>query len=137
MSKKEYNKQWHIDNKAKVHARQAEYWKANKKDLLARQKIRRANDKDYYKKYNARKHGLTLNEYNQMFIDCNNQCEICGVDNSDKRLNVDHNHITGKIRGLLCLSCNTAIGHLKSDDNLDLLIKAIEYIENDNEQINK
>jgi len=44
-------------------------------------------------------------------------------------LHLDHNHITGEIRGLLCFNCNTAIGKLKTDIGTQLLRKAIKYIE--------
>ena len=55
-------------------------------------------------------------------------CHICGEDFSLKKRKVlDHDHVTLDIRGVLCDSCNTAIGKLK--DSPDLLRKAAEYIE--------
>lgn len=45
---------------------------------------------------------------------------------SGKRLAVDHNHATGKVRGLLCHHCNAALGHLM--DDADLIVKAAEYV---------
>lgn len=60
-----------------------------------------------------------------------NKCHICKRESSaDKlhgRLHVDHDHVTGKVRGLLCKSCNTGLGAF--EDNLDLLFKAMGYIE--------
>lgn len=50
--------------------------------------------------------------------------EECG---NYSRLSVDHDHQTGKIRGLLCNNCNRAIGLLK--DSSDILYKAAKYIE--------
>ena len=60
-------------------------------------------------------YGITLEQYNVLVIKQNNKCAICGSDNRGKDLFVDHNHITGKIRGLLCSTCNFAIGLLKDD----------------------
>jgi hypothetical protein len=51
-------------------------------------------------------------------------CEICG---STKRLAVDHDHKTGKVRGRLCGKCNMALGLL--NDNLDLLRESIKYLQ--------
>jgi hypothetical protein len=60
----------------------------------------------------------------------NNTCAICklsekAVDNKGKirNLAIDHCHTTGKIRGLLCTSCNIAIGNLKDDINIFGLFK--------------
>jgi hypothetical protein len=54
-------------------------------------------------------------------------CAICGsVSKSGRKLAVDHNHATGKVRGLLCLKCNVALGLMS--DNPDLLISAVSYL---------
>ena len=53
------------------------------------------------------------------------RCKECVK--KQKRLSVDHNHITGKIRGLLCSSCNVGLGVFK--DSPDLLRKAIKYLD--------
>lgn len=54
-------------------------------------------------------------------------CDICGNTNiKNKALCIDHNHITGKVRGVLCDACNTGIGKLK--DDISLLQKAINYL---------
>jgi hypothetical protein len=52
-------------------------------------------------------------------------CEICGV-KPEGRLSIDHDHATGKFRGLLCHSCNLGIGWLK--DNEAVLLAAAEYL---------
>jgi len=57
-------------------------------------------------------------------------CAICGSTISLgglRRLAVDHNHLTGKFRGVLCSNCNTAIGYFK--DSLNLLQRAIIYLQ--------
>ncbi len=70
-------------------------------------------------------YGLTLEEYNQMYDDCGGACEIC-----HKELDVlyiDHDHNTGRVRGLLCSQCNTGIGGLQ--DDVGLLLHAVRYLE--------
>jgi hypothetical protein len=57
-------------------------------------------------------------------------CWICGTDDPGrgrKSMCVDHCHSTGVVRGLLCFDCNEAIGRF--DDDVELLLKAIEYLE--------
>ncbi len=54
-------------------------------------------------------------------------CAICGEAPSIRDLSIDHNHITGEIRGALCSRCNTAIGLFQ--DKIDLLNKAIDYLQ--------
>lgn len=71
--------------------------------------------------------GMSLEEYDNKAKQQNNVCAICGdVCKSGKRLAVDHNHKTGKIRDLLCGNCNGGLG--KFQDNPELLIKAAEYL---------
>ena len=55
-------------------------------------------------------------------------CEICGVEwqEGQNKLCIDHNHNTGKIRGILCKACNHVLGH--SYDNIDILESAIFYL---------
>lgn len=72
------------------------------------------------------KYGLTIKEYDEMVLAQNNKCAIC-QGSSVKRFSIDHCHKTGKIRGLLCFACNSAIGKLK--ENKELFINAINYLE--------
>ena len=76
------------------------------------------------------KFGLTLADYNVLFIKQKGCCAICGKHQSEltRALAIDHNHITNQNRGLLCCPCNTAIGSLGTDYGIELLQKAIEYI---------
>ena len=76
-----------------------------------------------------RRFGITLDEFNEMYKNQSGKCLICDATESmlGHRLAVDHCHITGKIRGLLCKSCNVALGGFK--DNIESLKKAIKYLE--------
>ena len=53
-------------------------------------------------------------------------CEICGKEPRTRRLAVDHNHLTGEIRGLLCYNCNCALSFF--GDNAEVLRLAAEYL---------
>ena len=75
-----------------------------------------------------RNFGLTLEDYDKMLVVQNSRCAICNVHQSklDLRLAVDHDHETGKIRGLVCRDCNFFLGHLEK--NYGLLLQALEYL---------
>ena len=61
-------------------------------------------------RHNLKRHNLTLTDYDQMFDKQNGNCAICGLPELTRRLAVDHNHKTGKVRALLCLRCNMELG---------------------------
>lgn len=80
-----------------------------------------------------REFSINLNKYNEMLKEQNYNCKICNYPHHlDRNLCVDHCHITGKIRGLLCRNCNLALGNFK--DNVNNLLKAIEYLETNTEK---
>lgn len=75
-----------------------------------------------------RNYGITSLEYDELLSQQDNSCAICqnsAIDNG-KRLAVDHCHVTGKVRGLLCHKCNNAIGLLY--DSSKVLFRAFEYL---------
>lgn len=72
--------------------------------------------------YLIRKYGITVAEYDAMFVAQSGVCKICGLpetakdnknDGAIRRLCVDHDHETGRVRGLLCLLCNTRLGYFE------------------------
>lgn len=94
--------------------------------------LRAKNYSAYRKTERARemkKYGITSEKYDEMLLVQNNNCAICKRDKSHSlhgRLCVDHNHITGKVRQLLCTGCNTLIGSAK--ENEQTLQEAVEYL---------
>ena len=76
-----------------------------------------------------KEYNLTIEQYNKIFADQDGRCAICGIHNSElaHSLSVDHCHETKKVRGLLCICCNTALGKFR--DSPDLLNKAIKYLQ--------
>ena len=88
----------------------------------------------YYYKYN---YGLSIEQYDTLLKSQDYKCKICGINQKDfyEKLSVDHCHKTNKVRGLLCGSCNRAIGQFK--DNPIFCDKAAEYLRENNEEAKK
>jgi hypothetical protein len=57
-------------------------------------------------------------------------CNICS-NKMDKKC-IDHDHLTGKVRGIVCQNCNIVLGHAK--DNVDILNKCIKYLNESNKK---
>jgi hypothetical protein len=81
-----------------------------------------------------KRYGLSKEEYEIMFKKQNGLCLICKKQcSSGQNLSVDHCHRTGKVRGLLCKKCNTALGML--EDNIQYFETAILYLKNYEESL--
>ena len=112
-------------------ARQAENKRVTK-HLHHKKKMQDPEYKKYFNDLNwARnlmvKFGITAAEYHSMLEAQNGVCAIClGVNKNGKRLSVDHNHETGKVRGLLCQRCNLCIGQFEEDQGT--LLRAVDYL---------
>lgn len=83
------------------------------------------------KQESLRQYGLTLESYDKLLQEQNGVCKICYTNDprgqsTAGRFYVDHNHKTGKVRGLLCNDCNTAIGLLK--DSPLITNNALQYL---------
>ncbi len=82
---------------------------------------------------NLRRYGLTLEQYEEMLAAQDGRCAVCGSQpdpngiKASSRLHVDHDHVTGANRSLLCTRCNQGIGYFS--DNPATLRAAAEYIE--------
>ena len=97
-------------------------------------KTNREANPDYFKNQDLQKnYGVTLDWYKEQHAKQGGVCAICSkletavIHGKQVSLAVDHCHDTGKVRALLCTSCNRGIGMLKHDR--DLLQKAIAYLE--------
>lgn len=138
------NKQTYIDNSAKWKKQNKQkVIESNKKYYNKNIEIMRRKEKKYRETHaesiNSKailknvNNSISLEQYKKMFIDQDNKCAICGFEETrisrhgtSMRLCLDHNHFSGKIRKLLCHSCNTGIG--KFSENIDLMEKAIQYL---------
>lgn len=78
-------------------------------------------------KHIKRKYGLSQEEYEAMLKSQDSVCAICRLPNTEgRRMSVDHNHANGKVRGLLCMTCNAGLGCFK--DNENLLLAGMQYL---------
>ena len=76
-------------------------------------------------------YGINSEEYRNMLESQGGTCAIChssSIGGKRNHFDIDHNHMTGKVRGLLCRSCNYLIGNSKED--ILILRSAIAYLEN-------
>jgi len=81
-----------------------------------------------------RQYNISLEDYRDLFVEQDGKCRICESDGRSRisihhsmPLVIDHDHRTLKVRGLLCHTCNTALGQL--EDSVELLTKAIHYLQ--------
>lgn len=74
-----------------------------------------------------KKFGVSVEQYDAMLAQQNGGCAICGRQcSSGRMLAVDHDHLTNRVRGLLCGQCNNGLGRFR--DDVELLRKAIVYL---------
>lgn len=117
-----------------------EYYLLNKTKIEEKKKIWRDNNRDIL---NSRslfiRYKITQEQYNKLYNEQNGKCSICNnvetnkhQNGNIKKLSVDHNHKTGKIRGLLCWRCNLVLGKINEDINIST--KITEYIQKWNEE---
>jgi hypothetical protein len=81
-----------------------------------------------------KKYNITQTDYEAIKTQQNGVCEICrspygSITRKDISFMIDHCHSKGHVRGLLCFSCNIALGYLK--DDVERLKRAINYLERD------
>jgi hypothetical protein len=79
---------------------------------------------DYQDGLLQRKYGITLRERQELVNAQGGKCAVCEV---DATLVIDHDHETGKVRGMLCARCNTMMGQAK--EMVPIFKRAIQYIE--------
>lgn len=93
-------------------SRQAKLWYTQKRSeiIQSRREWRKQTGADRRHSY-----GLSIEEFNAMVVAQNGRCAICGEIPTGRGFHVDHCHLTGKIRGLLCRGCNLALGNMKDD----------------------
>lgn len=112
-------KEWTQKNREKVNA-------SNRKryNSLSFEEKKKRNRKQQISLY-----GLTVEQYDAMLLEQKGVCAICGKQealSSKGVLSIDHDHNSGKVRGLLCDTCNRGLGHFY--DNVSLLHNAIKYL---------
>lgn len=137
--RREKMRQWRKDHKAIIQQETQDYYAAHREEkLIYGKRYREENKEALAEKRKPKQHGYRLatnygiseEEYATLLAQQGGKCAACGGDNSlnrqSTRLFVDHDHVTGKIRGLLCHSCNVAAGLLKDDP--ERALRLAEYL---------
>jgi endogenous inhibitor of DNA gyrase (YacG/DUF329 family) len=93
--------------------------------------------KDQRQYYLKHKYDLTLLQFHRIKDEFTTDCMICGAQTVEKsrgrnNMCIDHDHSTGKVRGILCHHCNCAIGMFK--DDVQRMKQAITYLEGSEER---
>lgn len=99
----------------------------NVKMIRLKDKVRYAASRDVEReRHLIRKYGMSLDQYDSLFKAQEGQCAIC-QSVLECHLNVDHDHKTGIVRGLLCNPCNRMLGHAR--DSVANLLAGAKYLE--------
>ena len=126
-SRAEYKRQWRKKNRVRMRKVYMDtYWKNPEK--------KREDAKKHYILYREKeldrirfsKYGISGNEFRIRLTNQKNKCPIC-EQILVRNPSVDHDHLTGKIRGLICNACNLAIGN--AGDSPDRLRRMADYLE--------
>lgn len=127
------DKRWRTDNPAKAAAKGRKWVEDNPERSAANRQKRHHRDPGYHRAYHLKAtYGLSPAEYEELAREQSGLCGICGETESRVRkgkllpLAVDHDHKTGKVRGLLCMDCNRALGWFH--DDLARIEGAVSYI---------
>ena len=118
------------DYRERARASNRAYWATVKDEANARLRERRKTDPKFREReraYRARRYGMSTEDYDALLARQGGVCAICRQ-KSDRRLAIDHCHVTNRVRGLLCHKCNVGLGNF--GDDTDRMRMAIEYLEN-------
>ncbi len=85
------------------------------------------------KHHKLKSYGMSMEEYNELLKKQKYRCLICSSDLKSNNTHTDHDHKTGRVRGFLCLYCNSGLGKVK--ENPYILVNAIKFLlKNKNEK---
>lgn len=125
----------------RIAPKQMKLFTNNGAPALLKNKIRERDNKEYARAYHQKnivqsferrlktQYGITLEDYKLLREQQFSRCAICGAHETKGqygRLYVDHDHKTGKVRGLLCSHCNLGIG--KFNEDVSIMNRAMIYI---------
>jgi len=115
----------------KIQASKKKWRESERGKELNRQGQKRWRESEKGKTYVLqRKYGISLVEYNKLLLLQNYRCKICNRELNLKNphdIHVDHNCVTGNVRGILCQRCNMALGLF--DDDIQKILNAARYVE--------
>jgi hypothetical protein len=123
-------KAWQLANPDKVKANKRKYYLANREKVLARSKKWREDNPEQAKSLDLqKKYGITIDEWKAMLVAQGGRCAACRTTEPGGKYDewhTDHDHLTGKVRGLLCASCNLTLGN--ANENIFRLDALAEYL---------
>jgi len=124
MSNSAYLKKYYKENRELIIERSHKRYLLHRKEILAKSKENHIENRERHNESSKRGHyrrkfGLSLEQRDAILM---KGCQIC----HGQATHIDHDHLTGKIRGGLCNNCNTGLGMFK--DNQDTLISALCYV---------
>src|SRR2546423_5952981 len=93
--------------------------------VLARTSKEEHEDFERYRLFRGKEVRISNDAFHKLVAERNGRCEVCGKF-CGENLVVDHDHVTGSFRGLLCIPCNSAIGFFRDDPSL--LEKGSKYL---------
>lgn len=128
---KKVNRSAYLKNREERIKYASEYAKSNPMVKVKTRENHKKKFPEYSRMSTLKKYGLTIESFNQMLEETDNCCWICKdrfVRKEDA--NVDHCHTSGKVRGILCSACNTALGLAR--DNETILSSMIKYLQKAN-----
>ena len=103
-------------------------WFRQTRELLNQHKVKNVLTIEEQRKNSMlkKRYGISLKEYNVLFVKQKGVCAICGRGPGKRSLHVDHDHKTGKVRALLCSYCNTTLGN--AEKNIGFMDRLIGYL---------
>lgn len=122
---------WQLRNPERVQERRRRYYEADR--VGQRERTRRATL--------IRQYGITVEQFDELMAAQGARCAICRITQAEymeatkRRFAVDHDHKTGRVRGLLCNQCNTALGLLR--ESPALVERAADYLHEGTSSIQK
>jgi hypothetical protein len=116
---------WREKNLEK-HKKSVSQWSKSNQDKRKLSRIKNKSKKDE-QQYYLKKYSISKDEYLNLLNKQNGVCAICEkINKTGTRLSVDHCHKTGRIRGLLCHTCNLYLGRI--EDSIDKVKKMEQYL---------
>lgn len=127
---KEDYREWYLKNSEKKKEYTKKYYQNNREKCIKNNIEYRKRKPEVTLKTMLKVHyNLTIEEYCNILNCQNNNCKICNITldrtNKLKTPHVDHNHKTGKVRGILCHQCNLDLGKIEKEGFLE---KALNYL---------
>ncbi len=122
-------REYHGKNRNEINRRNKEWRRSNLKRCrrLQREYRKTKHGQEVYRQWHLKhKYGITLEQHEQIYLDQNGCCALCDEPVAYDKAVTDHDHKTGKVRGLLCQRCNLGLGAF--GDTYGGIMRAVKYL---------